>query len=326
MPKISVVMPAYNAEAYIGVAIDSILTQSFTDFEFLILNDCSADNTEAIIKSYDDPRIVYIKNEQNMGVAATLNKGLHFAQGEYIARMDADDIALPQRFEKQVAYLDNHPEIAVLGTQVRFFCDDGDGDPFCYFGSSQQLKIDLLFASAIAHPSVMMRRQLILDLGCYNRSFEGLEDYELWCRVSQQAALSVYPEILLRYRIHPGQVTQQPSERKMQAARNLKMRQLTRLGLPTEGEIAEAYYNYQAKASKRYETALAEIRFFEALVNANLEKKLYDHKLLKKLMKQLAKSDAVGLTPAQQKALCRETALLSYPSLLLSRLKQKLSR
>ena len=112
----------------------------------------------------------------------------------------------------------------------------------------------------------------------------------------------------------------------MQAARNLKMRQLTRLGLPTEGEIAEAYYNYQAKASKRYETALAEIRFFEALVNANLKKKLYDHKLLKKLMKQLAKSDAVGLTPAQQKALCRETALLSYPSLLLSRLKQKLSR
>ena len=130
MPKVSVVMPAYNAEAYIGAAMESILSQSFGDFEFLILNDCSTDGTEAIIQSYDDPRIVYIKNEKNMGVAATLNKGLAAAQGEYIARMDADDFSLPQRFEKQVAYLDAHPEVVVLGTQVQFFSDRGDGEPF----------------------------------------------------------------------------------------------------------------------------------------------------------------------------------------------------
>ncbi|MBR4863350.1 MAG: glycosyltransferase [Oscillospiraceae bacterium] len=326
MPKVSVVMPAYNAEAYIGAAIESILNQSFTDFEFLILNDCSADGTEDIIKSYNDSRIVYLKNEKNMGVAATLNKGFAVAQGDYIARMDADDIAHPRRFEQQVAYLDAHPEVAVLGTQVRFFSVEGDGEPFCYSGSCAQLKIDLLFASAIAHPSVMLRRQMILDLGGYDSQFEGLEDYELWCRVSQQAALAVYPEILLRYRIHPGQVTQQPSERKQRAARNLKQRQLLRLGLPTEGAVAAAYYNYQTKEPKTYETALAEIRFFEALINANEEKKLYDQKLLKKLMRQLAKSNAVGLAPHQQRALCRKTKLLCYPSLLLSRLKQILLR
>lgn len=326
MPKVSVIMPAYNAEAYIGAAIDSILSQSFRDFEFLILNDCSTDGTEAIIQSYDDPRIVYIKNEKNMGVAATLNKGLSLAQGEYIARMDADDISFPQRFEKQAAYLDAHPEVAVLGTQVRFFSVEGDGEPFCYSGSCAQLKIDLLFASAIAHPSVMMRRQVILDMGGYDRQFEGLEDYELWCRISEQAMLAVYPQVLLRYRIHPGQVTQQPSERKQRAARNLKQRQLSQLGLPTEGAVAEAYYDYRAKATKSYETALAEIRFFEALINANEEKQLYDHTLLKKLMHQLAKSDVVGLTAAQQKELCRKTRLVSYPALLLSRLKQKILR
>ena len=192
MPKVSVVMPAYNAEAYIGAAMESILSQSFGDFEFLILNDCSTDGTEAIIKSYDDPRIVYLKNEKNLGVAATLNKGLAAAQGEYIARMDADDFSLPQRFEKQVAYLDAHPEVAVLGTQVQFFSDRGDGEPFCYLGSPAQLKIDLLFASAIAHPSVMLRRQVILDMGGYDRQFEGLEDYELWCRISEQAMLPLH--------------------------------------------------------------------------------------------------------------------------------------
>ena len=326
MPKVSVVMPAYNAEAYIGAAMESILNQSFGDFEFLILNDCSTDGTEAIIKSYDDPRIVYLKNEKNLGVAATLNKGLAAAQGEYIARMDADDFSLPQRFEKQVAYLDAHPEVTVLGTQVQFFSDRGDGEPFCYLGSPAQLKIDLLFASAIAHPSVMLRRQVILDMGGYDRQFEGLEDYELWCRISEQAMLAVYPQVLLRYRIHPGQVTQQPSERKRQAARRLKQRQLTQLGLPTEGDIAEAYYNYQAKERKTPEKALSEIRFFEALLDANEQKGVYDRALLKKLMRQLAKSNAVGLTSAQQRQLCRKTRLLCYPELLLSRLKQTLLR
>ena len=105
MPKISVIMPAYNAEKYIAEAIDSILGQTFGDFEFIILNDCSTDRTEEIILSYDDPRIVYLKNEQNMGVAATLNKGLAIAKGEYIAFLDADDYWAPEKLKKQIAFM-----------------------------------------------------------------------------------------------------------------------------------------------------------------------------------------------------------------------------
>ena len=326
MPKISVVMPAYNAEKYIGAAIDSILSQSFTDFEFLILNDCSTDSTEQIIKSYTDPRIVYLKNEKNMGVAATLNRGLEAAHCEYIARMDADDISMPERFAHQVAFLDAHPGIWVLGTHVQYFSTEGDGPLVCYMGSPAQLRIDLLFASALAHPSVMLRRQPILDLGGYDSRFDGLEDYELWCRVAEKAELAVLPKTLLRYRIHPAQVTQQPSEKKRQAAHNLQMRLLTQLGLPTEGPVAEAFYNYRAKEKKTLPQAVSEIRFFEALLQANGKLGLYDHVLLKKYMHQLAKSNAITLCPKEQRSLCKQTRLLFYPELLLSRLKQKLKR
>lgn len=113
MPKISVIMPAYNAERYIREAIDSILRQTWSDFELIIIDDGSTDSTAAIIAEYTDNRIRFCPNAQNMGVAATLNRGLELACGAYIARMDADDISLPERFAKQAAYLDAHPDVTV---------------------------------------------------------------------------------------------------------------------------------------------------------------------------------------------------------------------
>ena len=113
VPGVSVVMPAYNAAKYIKEAIDSILAQTYRDFEFIIVNDGSTDNTKEIILSYSDPRIVYIENEQNSGICVTLNKGLDAAKGRYIVRMDSDDIALPQRLEVQVRYMDANPVVGV---------------------------------------------------------------------------------------------------------------------------------------------------------------------------------------------------------------------
>ena len=123
MPKISVIMPARNAEQYIREAIDSILGQTFADFEFLILDDGSTDATAEIVQCCRDERIRFCPNGRNMGVAATLNRGLALAGGEYIARMDADDISLPKRFEKQAAYLNAHRDVAVLGSDLELFCD-----------------------------------------------------------------------------------------------------------------------------------------------------------------------------------------------------------
>ena len=149
MPRVSVILPAYNAEAYLKEAIDSILNQTFPDFQLIVINDCSTDGTEEIIRQYADPRLVPVKNEKNLGIAATLNRGLSLAQGDYIARMDADDISLPHRLERQVAYLDAHPDIAVLGTNVETFDENG---PLCTGWSSTdpaQMKADLLWISFI---------------------------------------------------------------------------------------------------------------------------------------------------------------------------------
>ena len=121
MPRVSVVMPAYNAEKYIGEAIDSILNQTFTDFEFIIIDDGSSDRTADIVKSYSDPRIRLLANERNSGIVASLNRGIQKATGKYIARMDADDYSRLDRIKKQVDFLDNHPEVIALGTSFSTF-------------------------------------------------------------------------------------------------------------------------------------------------------------------------------------------------------------
>ena len=176
MPKISVIMPAYNAEKYIAQAIESILGQTYGDFELIIINDCSQDRTEEIVLSYDDPRIIYLKNEQNLGVAKTLNRGLEVAKGRYIARMDADDIAMLERFAKQIAFLDSNADVAVLGTNVEIFNEEGTICTGWSATNTEQMKVDLLFSCGLAHPSVMMRTEIIRELGGYDPEFNGLED------------------------------------------------------------------------------------------------------------------------------------------------------
>ncbi len=124
-PKVSVIMSVYNGDKYLREAIESILNQTFTDFEFIIVNDGSTDNSLEIIESYDDERIKTINNKKNIGLTKSLNKALKFAKGKYIARQDADDVSLPNRFEKQVEYLDSHPEVALVGTSVYLIDENG---------------------------------------------------------------------------------------------------------------------------------------------------------------------------------------------------------
>ena len=199
-------MPAYNAEKYIAEAIDSILGQTFEDFEFIILNDCSTDRTEEIILSYDDPRIVYLKNEQNLGVAATLNRGLEVAKGEYIARMDADDISHSYRLAKQAAFLDSFSGVICCGSAVEKF---GSAQGLCvYPDSDDKIKTTLLLSCPIAHPSVMLRASILrTNKITYDLAFEKVEDYQLWTVLSEYGAFHNLQEPLIRYRIHAEQVS-----------------------------------------------------------------------------------------------------------------------
>jgi len=207
--KVSVVMPVYNGEKYLNEAIDSVLNQTFSDFEFIIINDCSSDNTEDIIKSYNDDRIIYIKNDVNLGVALSLNKGLDAAQGEYIVRLDADDICLPERLRVQVEYMDAHKNVDVCGSASESF--DENGVLFYGFPSKEieMLKIDLIFSSSICHPTVIMRRSTLERNGYrYDNNFNKVEDYHLWVRMlNDNCVITNTHDLLLRHRIHNEQVT-----------------------------------------------------------------------------------------------------------------------
>lgn len=212
VPTVSVVMPAYNGGKYLREAIDSILAQTFTDFEFIIINDGSTDGTKEIILSYDDPRIVYLENEQNSGICVTLNRGIDAARGKYIARMDSDDISLPERFARQVEYMDAHPGIGVLGTDIEVFGEGITPYVFEQLHTPEECHAGLLFNSCFAHPSVMIRKNVLKEnILKYNDDFRGLEDYELWWQISKHSKLNNLPEALLRYRHHKGQETQNVS-------------------------------------------------------------------------------------------------------------------
>lgn len=208
-PIVSVVMPVYNGSQYLREAIDSILNQTFKDFELIIVNDGSTDNSEDIILSYKDPRLCYIKNEKNSGICITLNKGLDYAHGKYIARMDCDDISLPERFKKQVDYLERHQNIGAIGTDIITFGEGLDERYFDFVHDQYGCKAGLLFATCFAHPTVMLRTSIINEHKLrYDDAYRGLEDFELWYRLSKYSDIVNLPEALVKYRLHKSQVTQ----------------------------------------------------------------------------------------------------------------------
>lgn len=176
--RISVILPVFNAQQFIEESIDSVLAQTLGDFELLIINDGATDNTKEIILSKKDKRIVYIENERNLGLIKTLNKGLYFSKGAFIARMDADDIAYPQRLEKQLTHMENNVTVDLLGTGITML-DTLQHVILPY--SAAQHKLYLLSRNTIAHPTVMIRRKSIQQQYLYyDKDALYAEDYKLW--------------------------------------------------------------------------------------------------------------------------------------------------
>lgn len=208
MPRVSVIMSAYNAQAYLREAIESILNQTFSDFEFLIIDDGSTDSTAAILDSYQDVRIVRVKHETNIGHARGLNEGLQLARGEFIARMDADDISVPERFAEQVRYLDQHPQVAVLATWVQLIRGEVVSNEVWMPSSTPAvLAWQLTWRCPIGHPSIMMRRASVVKAGGYQEHFRYAEDRDLWIRLIQAGEeVSALPKALLQYRVWPSQI------------------------------------------------------------------------------------------------------------------------
>ena len=257
-PKVSVLMSVYNGERYLREAIDSILSQTFKDFEFLIINDGSTDGTDNILRSYHDQRIRVINNNRNIGLTRSLNKGLVLARAEYIARQDADDISFPDRLEKQLLFMQNNPDIAVLGAQARHI--DGTGRPLKIFGPQHALsplavRYSLMFDAPVSHPTVVFRKKIVWDtFKGYDVNYNVGQDSELWCRVGKEYSIQILPDVLVTMRLHPLSVTRDSGNPRRINHRNLwrkrrpeVMKEITgESDIPSEwGEWWEEIHNSQ---------------------------------------------------------------------------------
>lgn len=204
-PLVSVLMPIYNGAADLGKALDSVLSQTFRDFEVIAINDGSKDDSAGLLNAVDDPRVRVI-HQDNMGLAATLNRGLSMARGALIARQDQDDLSHPERFARQVAFLQSNPECVLLGTAAEIWIGDEPTDRAHDHPTEHALLVfDLLFNNPFVHSSVMMRRDAVLALGGYttDKDRQPPEDYELWSRLARHGRVANLPERLVVYREVP---------------------------------------------------------------------------------------------------------------------------
>jgi len=228
-------MSVYNGQRYLCAAVDSILAQTFTDFEFIIVNDGSTDRTQGILESYEDERLIIIEQE-NRGLTASLNRAIKRAKGEYIARMDADDISLPTRLEAQVNFLDEHPQIGLVGTFYAEFTENGEvirtvSLPTEGWRIKRSLS-SVRSANPFCHGAVMFRRECIEQVGDYREEFQRSQDYDLWLRIAEHHGMANLEEPLYMWRLNPESVSMQSEEQVLYHQLALKCARRRRAGQP----------------------------------------------------------------------------------------------
>ncbi len=278
-PKISVILPVYNCELYIKDAMDSILNQTYTDFELLVIDDASTDKTVEIIKSYTDSRIILIQKPKNLGYTDSLNYGLKNAKGEYIARMDGDDFSLPTRFEKQVAFLDTHPDAvlcganySIIGTEVTNQLPE----------NNDEIQIQFIRNNCIAHPVVMLRNSILKENAIvYDVTKEPAEDFDLWVRLLNYGKLHNLQEVLLNYRVHQKQVSNLQSEKQRNVSIDTKLNVFKDLNLNWNVEEEKVLRKHLSNIFFIDLNELGKLKIiFHNILKSNKSKLVFNHQLL----------------------------------------------
>lgn len=283
MPKVSVLMPVYKTnEAYLRETIESILNQTYTDFEFLILDDCPSDSRESVVKSYKDKRIKYLKNEKNLGITPSRNKLIDISQGEYLAVVDHDDISLPERFEKEVAYLDKHPECGVVGTNMMTI-------PYKKIThhpqENEDIKIALMRHCIISHTTSMIRKSILTDNNIrYEAEFSPSEDFGLWCRLLKITDFHNLPDILVHYRKHATNTSKTQTDK------------MERTGARIRAIMKESYPEYYSEYERRatYTTQINLFGFIPFLKTVTQTNKTNIYLFNKLPLLKLKRSDRLG--------------------------------
>ncbi|MFB5674112.1 glycosyltransferase family 2 protein [Paenibacillus terreus] len=279
MPRISVIMPVHNNALYLQEAVNSILWQTLADLELIIIDDGSTDGSTGIIHEIRDARVRKVFHPVQMGIVASLNEGLQLAQGEYVARMDSDDIAALNRLEVQAYFMDQNPVVDICGTG---YTTDYHGPVKLNPLHHEEIKVWLLFYCCILHPSVMMRSSSISRLGIrYDPDYPHAEDYELWNRLSSSARLANVPHNLMYYRPHAGQVSNRHRWIQDNTARRIRQRQILQLGL----HLSDAEYSIMSRLAEfrlgddpeSYRTATG---FANWLLDQNRQYQVYDQNIL----------------------------------------------
>ena len=271
-PLVSILMPVYNTALYLREAMDSILSQTFTDFELIVLDDCSPDDAEMILDSYTDPRIVRYKGEKNEGLSNVLNVGIGMARGKYIARMDSDDISMPERLQVQVDYLEKHTDVDLASSGMQLF--GAKKDIWIQEQNPDKIKIIALFHTPVLHASSMWRKESFEKYGLrFRQEMVPAEDYDLWARALVKGLKLVnMPDVLYKYRMHPNQATLQTD--KTSAKSRLVRKEFLKSALPSLSD----------EKAQAFPEKLLPVFF------ANLKDGFFDRKLLAKRLYKMSRN------------------------------------
>ncbi len=284
-PQVTVLMPAYNGEKHIAEAIESILSQTLDDFELLIVNDGSTDNSRKIASSYGDHRIRIVDNDENMGIIATLNKGIEASQGAFLARMDADDVSYPTRLEKQVEFMRANPSVGICGSWVKTI-----GKPIARVlpkpASHAAIKAGLFFQNQIHHPSAIMRTAWIRRNGLYyDKSFIYLEDWELWQRASHYFPLANIPEVLVKYRLSGTTISSSRHEQQLKTIRRMCQRNQEDLGMQVNHKSIDIHYALSTRSYPSEHNSLTDIeKWLCEVYAANQHSGMYDEQVFSDML------------------------------------------
>ena len=284
---VSIALPAYNAGPYIGACLDCLLGQTYDNLEIVLMDDCSTDDTAQVVASYTDPRIRYYKNEENMGIVHTLNKAYGLCRGEYIARMDADDLCTLDRLEKQVALLEAMPDVGLVACDLELF--GARTGLIQYSADPEVIKCRLLYSLQLAHNAWLFRRELLdVHALAYRDEYRYAEDWDFLVRASHVVRFSNVQEPLTGYRMFPNQSSKVHNQAQKAAADRVAKNQLDNLGV----ELSEAEFEAYRKGFGKGEVLLSEehmtllLQALGKLERANKTVRFYDPQVLHRVIRE----------------------------------------